>query len=218
MGNGLFIVVEGIDTSGITTHSKFLVSRLKEMGFKALYTKEPTEGPIGKIIREFLRSKHPDPRLLALLFAADRIWHCFKDPTLPGGGILGALRKNYIVVSDRYLYSSLAYQGKDVGMDWVMNINKWALVPDVVIYLKIDVKTALRRLKEREIKDFYEAKSELEKILEMFDKIIDRFMQLNVSTNLIVVNEIEDSKELGIEETNREIIKKLSKFFGELAY
>jgi len=169
---GLFIVLEGIDGSGITTHSKLLVEKLKENGYSAVYTKEPTDGPIGKIIRELLRTEKPDPRLLSLLFATDRYWHCFEDPSLPGEkGILGALEKGYIVVSDRYLYSSLAYQGKDVGVDWIMNLNKWVLVPNIVIYLKINADIALQRIKKRKIKEYYETKDELNDILKTFDRI-----------------------------------------------
>ena len=97
---GVLIALEGIDGSGLTTHSKLLVEALNELGYRAVYTKEPTHGPIGQVIREMLKSR-PDPRVLALLFAADRIWHLVEDPSLPGNGVLGALRQGYIVVTDR---------------------------------------------------------------------------------------------------------------------
>ncbi len=212
---GLFIVLEGIDGSGITTHSKLLVEKLKEKGCKVVYTKEPTNGPIGRIIRELLKTKRPDPKLLSLLFAADRYWHCFEDSSLPGRkGIKGALERGYIVVSDRYLYSSLAYQGKDVGIDWIMNLNKWALTPNVVIYLKIDVDVALRRIRERKVKEYYETKNELYKILETFDKVFKGFV--NEKINLIIINEVVNSKELSIEETSEKIMERLEKMISKI--
>jgi dTMP kinase len=213
---GVFITIEGIDGSGITTHSKLLVKKLNEMGYKAVYTKEPTEGPIGALIRTFLKKRlEADPRILSLLFAADRVWHCYKDPSLPGAaGILSALNRGYVVVSDRYLYSNLAYQGKDVDYRWILEINKWAIRPDVLIYLKVDVDTALRRIKERGFQELYEEKEILTMVFKMFDLIIDEAKKENVK--VIIVDEVENGRELSIQETNEIIFNEVIKLLRSI--
>ncbi len=207
MKRGILIALEGIDGSGITTHSKLLAEKLNKAGLKAVYTKEPTEGPIGQIIRMFLKeNKRPDPKVLALLFAADRLWHYFNDPALPGVGIEGALKKGYIVISDRYLFSNIAYQGKDVGFDWIRCLNKWVPDPDILIYLNVDVNVAIKRIRLRGSLEYYEKIEELKKVQKAFESIIHNIKN---RVKVIIVNEIMEGKELSIEETNNIIYNKV---------
>jgi dTMP kinase len=137
-----FIVIEGIDGCGKGTQAKLLLEHLKDMGKDVLLTAEPTKGPLGKMIREHLSDPFLDDESLALLFAADRIEHLEKE-VRPG------LDSGKIVISDRYVYSSIAYQGQKVDLDWVGDVNKYADRPDLAILLDVNPQLARRRMKER---------------------------------------------------------------------
>jgi len=136
---GYLIAVEGIDGAGKTVNSRWLVRRLRKSGYRAAYTKEPTEGPIGKVLRRSLARRGSNPEMDALLFAADRLHHIrtFIEPRL---------RQGFIVVTDRYLYSSIAYQGALTGdRRWVELINRYCVPPDLAVYLDVDPSTGLER-------------------------------------------------------------------------
>jgi dTMP kinase len=137
-----FIVIEGIDGSGKGTQAKLLKERLFELGRDVLVTVEPTKGPTGKLIREHLSDPFLDDEALALLFASDRIEHLEKE-------VRPAMDSGKFVISDRYVYSSIAYQGQKVDMDWVGEINKYADKPDLAILLDLDPKISERRMKDR---------------------------------------------------------------------
>ncbi len=141
---GLFICLEGLDGSGKTTQAKLLVERLRK-GHKAIYTSEPGHGEIGRLVEH--TCLHAQKRcsyiVEALLFAADRFEHIEKV-------ISPAINEGKIVISDRYLYSSLAYQGA-VGQDleWIRVINKYAIRPDLALFIDVDPETVVKRLKPR---------------------------------------------------------------------
>ena len=137
-----FIVIEGIDGCGKGTQAKLLLDHLKELGKDVLLTAEPTKGPLGKMIRDHLSDPFLDDGSLALLFAADRIEHLERD-------VRPALDAGKIVISDRYVYSSIAYQGQKVDLDWVGDINKYADRPDLVILLDIPPSLGRKRMEER---------------------------------------------------------------------
>lgn len=143
--HGVFICVEGLDASGKTTQSKLLVKNLQKKGFNAVYTTEPSHGRIGRLIRRhvLLGKNRLSVVLEALLFAADRVDHLESE-------VASVLKEEKIVVSDRYLYSSLAYQGA-AGLDlkWIEDINKWAMKPDLTIYIDIPPEIVLSRLKRK---------------------------------------------------------------------
>ncbi|GBC71685.1 Thymidylate kinase [Candidatus Calditenuaceae archaeon HR02] len=142
-GQGLIVAIEGIDGAGKTTQAKRLVRFLRSKGMAAKYTAEPTSSVLGKMIKSYLRRGGVDPHLLALLFAADRIYHLKKT-------VNPMLEKGHIVVCDRYLYSSYAYQGVMTGQPlWVREINRMAPHPDIAVLLDISVEEALRRKKRR---------------------------------------------------------------------
>jgi dTMP kinase len=139
---GAFICIEGLDGSGKTTQAKLLAKKLRK-SHNAVYTTEPSRGKIGTYIRE--RCLYGEKRLSsaveALLFAADRIEHVEIE-------VLPALHQGKLVISDRYLYSSLAYQGAaGLSLEWIEKINEHALKPDLAIFIDVDPKTAMRRLK-----------------------------------------------------------------------
>ena len=145
MKKGMLICIEGIDASGKTTQAKLLVKNLNERGYEAVYTSEPTKGFFGQILRQkILYGNERVPAVVeALLFALDRLEHIEKE-------IKPALEKEKIVVSDRYLYSSIAYQGA-AGLDpaWIEEINRWAIKPDLAIYLDVPAEVVIKRLKRK---------------------------------------------------------------------
>jgi len=143
--SGLFVTLEGIDRSGKTTQAALLCDAL---GHEALLVREPGGTTTGERIRELL--KDPDaaigPRAEALLFAAARA-------ELVDQVIRPALEAGRVVVSDRFLDSSLAYQGhaRGLGEEEVRRVNEWAtagLVPDLTLLLQIDPATAAARAGE----------------------------------------------------------------------
>ncbi len=140
---GVFVCIEGIDASGKTTHARRLVRNLRQKGFDAVYTTEPSPGEIGKFIRRYIlqRKNRVSTVVEALLFAVDRVDHLEKR-------IKPALRQRKIVVSDRYVFSSLAYQGAaGLDLNWIEEINKSALSPDLAIYIDVPPEVVVRRRK-----------------------------------------------------------------------
>jgi len=142
---GFFVCIEGLDGCGKTTQARLLVRRLRKMGYDAVYTAEPSRGKIGSFIRRYCLhgGKRVSTVVEALLFAADRFEHVEQE-------IIPALKEGKIIVSDRYVYSSLAYQGA-AGLDlkWIEMINEHATNPDLAIFLDVEPETVVRRLKPR---------------------------------------------------------------------
>jgi dTMP kinase len=140
---GRLIVLEGLDGSGTTTQRSLLAKALEADGHAVIETWEPTDGPIGAIIRRFLRGELPlDAATVALLFAADRLDHVRQT-------IRPALDRGAVVVSDRYTLSSLAYQSVDLDPRWIAEINREALVPDLTIYLDVPPEVCYARITAR---------------------------------------------------------------------
>ena len=141
---GAFIVIEGLDGSGKTTQARLLVQKLRN-SHKAVYTTEPSRGKIGSFIREccLFEEKRLDSATEALLFAADRIEHIQNE-------VVPALNKGLLVISDRYLYSSLAYQGSTgLSLEWIEAINKHALKPDLAVFIDVAPETVMQRLNRK---------------------------------------------------------------------
>ncbi len=153
LNKGYLIAIEGIDGSGKTTIAKRIVEWLSMRNISALYTSEPTKSPIGLLIKEKIISAETrqDARIEALLFAADRLWHVINE-------ILPALSKSNVVVTDRYYFSSIAYQGAlGAPISWIREINKFAPKPDLSIYIDITPEEAIRRKrKQGDVKKLFE--------------------------------------------------------------
>lgn len=149
MQPALFIVLEGTDGSGTTTQGNLLAQSLRVAGHEVLRTAQPSDGPIGVVLRAALRNEmghRLDPVAVALLFAADRSDHCHR--------VIGpALARGEWVVCDRYLGSSLAFQVVDgdgtIDEAWVLALNRHALVPDLSVLLDVPTDTAVGRIQER---------------------------------------------------------------------
>jgi dTMP kinase len=163
MQQTLFIVLDGIDGSGTTTHSKLLAGFLSLKGLKIYLTHEPSNSEIGKLLRDFLKDDKIPPSTDALLFAADRDLHYRND-------IKMKLEEGYIVISDRYIESSIIYQScqsESITIEWVKSLNKFAGKPDLTIILDIDPKMSLARKNQRDLEKF-EDTSFLEQVRKLY--------------------------------------------------
>lgn len=150
MQNGLFITFEGNDGSGKTTISRMAYERLKEAGYPVIYTREPGGIEIAEQIRHIIldpENTAMDARCEALLYAASRRQHLVEK-------VLPALAENKIVLCDRFIDSSLAYQGvaRNIGIDEVLKINEFAIeghMPYATIFLSVSLETGLQRVSSR---------------------------------------------------------------------
>ncbi len=144
MSTGRLIVIEGLDGAGTTTQTRRLVEHLNKRGTRAHATREPSDGPVGKLIREMLTGGHAiegqkiSQSTFGLLFAADRLDHIQRevDPAIAAG---------ITVVSDRWYHSSLAYQGTGADRDWIATLNARARKPDLTIFLHVRPEVAAAR-------------------------------------------------------------------------
>jgi dTMP kinase len=156
----MFIAIEGIDGSGKGTQAKLLNKWLKEKGYETFLTKEPTTGVIGRLLREALKEGGLDSKTEALLFAADRAEHVKE--------ILPKLEEGRVVITERYLLSSMAYQGASgVSMEWVKEVNRFAPSPDIVLLLDVSPEVGLKRITFRE-KEYFERREFLSKVREIY--------------------------------------------------
>jgi len=166
-GKGLFIVLEGIDGSGKDTHLKFIAKELREHGYAVVETAEPSMDRVGTFLKRY--ASRNEARLPAeseaLLYASDRFDHV-KNVIAP------ALRRDQIVISARYYYSSMAYQGAvGVDLDWIREMNRFALKPDLAVLLDILPEYSLHRLKRR--RSIYEDSDYLRKVRDIYIRLVD---------------------------------------------
>jgi len=180
--SGRFIVLEGVDGAGTTTQCALLAARLRKTGANVRTTREPSDGPVGAIIRQILAGRvvgaagrAPGWVTMALLFAADRADHIDADisPFLATGGH---------VISDRYDASSLAYQSVSSGrggegtLEWIRTLNKQARRPDLTIVLDVPAEVAAaRRANRGDAAQLYD-QNELQRALCAFYKDLQRHM------------------------------------------
>lgn len=175
MRKNLFIALEGIDGSGKSTQTKLLAQRLINMGHKVYTTFEPTDSPVGSMIRNIMKGRiNCDHKTIAALFVADRLDHLLNEVN----GIVKKFEEGYTVITDRYYFSSYAYHGTHMNMDWVINANAMSaeiLRPDINIFIDVPPETSMQRLNNRRIIELYETLDNLhnvrKKYLEAFDKL-----------------------------------------------
>lgn len=162
-----FIVFEGLDGSGKSSQARALRDYFEKEGRSVRLSAEPTGRPIGALVRDVLRHKvSAPPKALALLYAADREDHLNSED-----GIVRGAADGIIQISDRYFYSSLAYQGVSVDEDFVRTINDFPS-PEFLIYVDAPVDVCMKRIDSRgEEKELFEKKSYLEKVRERFEII-----------------------------------------------
>lgn len=152
MTTGRLIVIEGLDGAGTTTQAKRLVEHLTANGRKAHATREPSDGPVGRLIREMLTGGHAisgeklSQGTFGLLFAADRLDHMQRE-------VEPKLAEGALVVSDRWYHSSLAYQGTGADRDWITMLNSRARKPELTIFLQVRPEVAAKRRAEARRKE-----------------------------------------------------------------
>ncbi len=201
----MFIVIEGIDGSGKSTTIRELEKYLKKIGKSVHTTMEPTEAPSGKLIRTFLKQDEKDSpfltKKLALAFAMDRLNHLETE-------ILPKSEAGEVVISDRYIFSSIAYQSLHLPESWVREINRYAVMPDLLIFIDISTDTALSRINTRnEERELFEKREILEKVSENYSKTIDLYKN---SVRTIILD-----GEVGIDGIYPQIEEKLKSIFEE---
>lgn len=193
---GKFIVFEGVDGSGLSTQAGRLHAWLEQTtGHKVLLTKEPSEGPVGVLLRQALnkRIQGLEADTMALLFAADRLDHL-------NHSILPALAQGYHVICDRYLLSSLAYQGRNFPLTWLKQINAEAIAPDLTIFIRVDPVVTLQRIAAKRFQvDLFEQENILREVLSNYNLLIN---ELGREEQMI----IEINGNHALDEVSREIL------------
>lgn len=172
----LFIAFEGIDGSGKSTQVRILSDRLIQEGHKVHTTFEPTNSRIGTMIRDIFSHKmEGDHRTIAGLFVADRLDHLLDSQN----GMLKMMKDGFNVISDRYYFSSYAYHGTHMSMDWVIDANAMSaalLRPDINIFIDVAPEVSMERIRQsRESIEMYETLENLKavrnKYMEAFEKL-----------------------------------------------
>ncbi len=206
----MFITLEGGEGSGKSTAIKTIVPRLKELGYDVILTREPGGTPIAEEIRNVILDKKNvamDPMTEALLYAASRRQHIIEK-------IIPALKSGKIVVCDRFLDSSLAYQGggRGLGIDKVYELNQYAtngLLPDLTIFFELKPEDGLKRIEansSREVNRLdVEKMSFHKKVYDSFETLASRF-----PNRIVRIDASLDPKTVA-EEAYEEIMKRMKK-------
>ena len=163
-----FIVIEGLDGAGTTTQMKAVAEAFDQSGVHCHATFEPTSSPLGNLVRSILRKELvTTPLALAMLFAADREDHLHH----PINGIVEKMAKGTVVISDRYLFSSLAYQSVECGYERVSALNDFP-IPRFVVYLDTPVEDCLARIESRnDGKELFEKQEFLARVRDNYELI-----------------------------------------------
>ena len=177
---GRLVVFEGLDGSGQTTQAKLLAKWFSDRGQDAYYTKEPSDGPVGAVLKLLLThrlvftngktepGKH-DEVTMALYFAGDRADHLRND-------IIPKLTASIHVVADRYYLSSLAYQSVAADYDWIRELNRNSLRPDITLFLDVPPERCVERMeRQRWHVELYES---LDRLRTVRDKYLDGIRKL----------------------------------------
>jgi len=186
MTKNLFIAFEGIDGSGKSTQVKLLTNSLKEAGHNVYSTFEPTDSPIGSVIRSIFNHRiEADHRVIAGLFVADRLDHLLNKTN----GILKKLQEGYTVITDRYYFSSYAYHGTHMSLDWVIEANSLSadlLRPDLNIYIDISPVISMERIMNgRSSIELYET---IENLTNVRNKYMEAIEQLKFKENIFMTD------------------------------
>lgn len=206
----MFITLEGPEGSGKTTAVNYAVKKLEEMGYQIVRTREPGGTPIAEQIRNVILDKNNtamDPRAEALLYAASRRQHLVEK-------VWPAVKEGKIVICDRYLDSSLAYQGgaRGLGVENILNINMFATegtFPDLTLLFDLDVKVGLARISANANREVN--RLDLEKI-EFHEKVRKTFLELaeRYPERFVIIDASKSQDEVA-ENTLKVILERLCK-------
>lgn len=176
--SGKFIVFDSLDGAGNSTQVKLLADYLNKIGKKTHITKEPTSGLIGGLIRSQLNHDWKSSQIcLQLLFSADRAYHLEKE-------VIPLLKRGINVISDRYFFSTMAYGNLEINdLDWLIEINKKFILPDLTFFLKVSPKTCIERIKKDRFEiTLFEKEKILEKVWKNYEVLAKKFK------NVFVIN------------------------------
>ncbi len=198
---GRLVVLEGIDGAGTTTHVARLAEKLRTVRVPVRVTREPSDGPVGTLVRQVLTGRLVAPggrapgwQTMALLFAADRMDHVEStiEPFIAEGGV---------VLSDRYDASSLAYQSVSSGshakdaLEWIRTLNRFVRRPDLTMVLDVSPEVAAeRRLSRGEAAQLYD-QNEVQRALAEFYRHLDRHIPGDKIAVIDASGPIEDVQE-----------------------
>lgn len=189
-----FIVFEGIDGAGTTTQLKILQENENTKNF--LFTAEPSSCPTGKFLRQVLKGEvELSNQTITYLFATDRCEHVNGKLLCEGrnliSGIENACKNNKIVISDRYFFSSLAYQGLGTDGKLVQQLNSAFPLPKLLFYFDISAKSAIERIQKRgEQKEIFEKLDFLTKAIQEYKKVLTEYQnpQKNQGMKIVFLN------------------------------
>lgn len=209
--SGLFITLEGMDGVGKSTQIKLLTEYFDNLGFEVVATRDPGGTNISEKIREILL----DSNNKSMSFMTETLLYSASRTQLVKQTIRPALKRGAVVICDRFIDSSLAYQGvaRKIGLENVEQINKLALeglTPDITFFLSLPPEVALKRKQEQKELDrmekqkFYFHKKVYDGYIEIIKRYPDRIQSIDAS--------------LQINEVHQEILKKLNKIFDEYGF
>lgn len=183
---GLYIVFEGIDGSGKSTQIELLRQRLTLLDQQVEVTHEPTNAPIGMLIQDIMKAKvSMNPASIAALFAADRLDHILNE----NYGMLRALEQGSHVINSRYYFSSYAFQGEYLPLDWIIALNsrsKEILRADITFYLNVDPRVCNSRISDRKgSREIYE---NLEKLQKTHQTYLETFESLGADEHIVLID------------------------------
>lgn len=176
-----FVVFEGIDGAGTSTQLKILKSRPESS--KMDFSAEPTDCETGKFLRQVLSGKvELDPKTTAYLFAADRAEHVYGK-----NGIINSIKNNKAVIIDRYLFSSLAYQGVSCGKELPRKLNEDFPLPQILFFFDIAPEKSLTRIKSRDVTEIYENNEYLTQTRKQYLDVIEEYKNLESAKDMKIV-------------------------------
>ncbi|MDR2952738.1 MAG: dTMP kinase [Treponema sp.] len=184
-----FAVFEGCDGSGTSTQLALLKERLTDAGKPVFYSAfEPTGGPVGRLIRTALKKEIAlKPETLAMLFAADRNEHLYGH-----GGIIERAGRGELAVSDRYVFSSLAYQSIECGDELPRMLNSIFPAPEVLLFFDIDPEIALKRINKRPSLEIFEYLEYQVKVREKYLSLLGTYRNEGVRVEVIDASKSEE--------------------------
>lgn len=174
---GFFIDIEGLDGSGSSTQVSLVAKELKKEKIKPYLTKEPTKGPIGRLVRRALEGEFNalPPASIQLLFAADRGRHLNTE-------IIPQLEKGKMVITDRYAWSSVAFGSVELSREWLLDLNQDFILPDLTIFIEVSPAVCLERIaKERQGIELFEEEEKLERAWDAYHSLVSKYWWTNMA-------------------------------------
>jgi len=190
-----FVVFEGLDGTGTTSQLRLLQEAFAALGRQdvVLFTCEPTDDSIGKLIRQALSGAlEMDAKTVAYLFGADRCEHIYGKE-----GIVAQLQTGKAVFSDRYLFSSLAYQGLAAGKELARVLNAPFPLPEYLFFFDLPAKTAMERIEKRNLpREIYEKEAFQQKVADEYHAILRYYAETAPDMRIIRIDAAQSIAEI----------------------